>query len=67
MQGAEGAEPRVSLEVLTVSSQAAVGFVCVASVMLLVMFFFLSKAFYIILVRPALPAAYSCVCLARLA
>ena len=36
---------------LTVNTQAAVGFVCVASVMLLVMFFFLSRAFYIILVR----------------
>ena len=40
------------LEVLTVSSHTAVAFVCVASGMLLVMFFFLSKAFFYVLVRP---------------
>ena len=53
MQGEGGSGS--GLEVLTVSSQTAVAFVCVASGMLLVMFFFLSKAFFYVLVRPAKP------------
>ena len=51
MQGEAGSGGS-SLEVLTVSSHTAVAFVCVASGMLLVMFFFLSKAFFYVLVRP---------------
>ena len=38
------------MEVLTVTGTSAIGFVVVSSTMLLVMFFLLSKAFFIVLV-----------------
>ena len=64
VQGEGGAGS--SLEVLTVSSHTAVAFVCVASGMLLVMFFFLSKAFFYVLVRPHLGSCGTC-CVAHAA
>jgi hypothetical protein len=51
LQGLRSKLPPGSMEVLVVTGQAAVGFVIMASAMLLLLFFFLNHIFAVVLVR----------------